>query len=44
MSFYTKSKGIALIVTLVKPVAYLSKSYPLQCRLKPVRGWVKLGG
>jgi hypothetical protein len=27
MSFKTESKGKALIVALVKPVAYLSKSY-----------------
>ncbi len=27
MSFNTESKGKALIVTLVKPVAYLSMSY-----------------
>jgi len=31
MSFKTESKGKALIVALVKPVAYLSQSYCLNC-------------
>ncbi|ESS72539.1 hypothetical protein MGMO_54c00280 [Methyloglobulus morosus KoM1] len=36
MSFCTESKGKALIVSLVKPVAYLSKSYLITHNEQPM--------